>query len=362
MAEFGSISPIRLLGSNKKGSIGECADLKSEIEDTKGDFAGSECLGSTDSIKVWQLFQTPFETTAQNVLSGQALDESDWGAVSRASNEVEGCYRGVEGRSMSMMGEFYDVRLQGSSSKLDFISTVFGLVNHHEWGALYLNELQELPLDLSIPKRVVESVMGGFFHEKDALLLTQTDLNATGQNRLKYYRWNNPVDRTSLEKDGMLNGQRRIYGNALTLSTPYGVHLAYEDSQVVMLRAPLDQNLLIGVTGKVPIDRIATLGVMAAWRWLSNWTSDRFEQDTLKLYLADYEVVMASAAQTDFAAIARNPDDEQWERVMRYLKKNGKGEFEMEVELLDGNGQVIAYINPRFGVLVQNSEYFQYRG
>lgn len=133
-----------------------------------------------------------------------------------------------------------------------------------------------------------------------------------------------------------------------TLVAPYGITPARQKNGDIIYRAPLlgNQNQL----GQLSMERMTALGVLAAWRWFSNWTKERFGEQAIEMYGMEIEVIPIAEVHSDFSAIAQQPSLQRIEEMLRHMRNFGKDTLKMDTMIYDSRGVLVAVVRTKFGV------------
>ncbi len=151
----------------------------------------------------------------------------------------------------------------------------------------------------------------------------------------------------------------RIYTDTLgimynhpMLVAPYGITPARQKSGEIIFRAPLlgNQNL----QGQLSMERMTALGVLAAWRWLSNWSKERFGEQSIDMYGMEIEVIPIAEIHSDFSAVAQQPSMQRIEEMLRHMRNFGKDTLKMDTLIYDSRGNLVAIVRTKFGVFSRN--------
>jgi hypothetical protein len=151
----------------------------------------------------------------------------------------------------------------------------------------------------------------------------------------------------------------RIYADILGLMhdhpmmvAPYGITPARQKSGEMIYRAPLLGNQ--NQQGQLSMERMSALGVLAAWRWLSTWSKERFGEQSIEMYVMEIEVIPIAEIQSDFSAVAQQPSMQRIEEMLRHMRNFGKDTLKMDTLIHDSRGNLVAIVRTKFGVFSSN--------
>ncbi len=225
-------------------------------------------------------------------------------------------------------------------------------------------ELQEALGLSSIAIRQAQEALGrlGLQDARQAVELTQAFFKA-GQNTAQTQHMGGKTPENLDRNWGHLySGEKRIHRfffnafglsrEAPTMNIPFGTSRTVQPDGQFEYRAPLMGNQAMMLKGMIQPERLLGLGILASWRYLSNWTAERFGDRHVNIFGVEVEVEPVTEVYTDFSALNEEPDKDTAEAFQRHMLNYGKDTIRLKSKLHDSHGNVVAYVTTKFAVML----------